>query len=162
VLTKCRKVCIVEDRRTEAQNPPGASATRGDERSTSMSQTHRAPTRHYTTPGCYSTLTIAILPLVIYFLQLFGKASSLAACAAGVLVVLKILIEWLHAWHHDSQSAPLLRPTSRPRLVQVQPPLAGCFLCGQIRQLHPYEVSGHRVGICQRCHHCVAVTGRYL
>ncbi len=122
-----------------------------------MSQSHRTPTPHYTTRKHYSTFTIAILPLAIYFLQLLGKASFLAACAAGTLVVVKVFIEL----RHNSQRIPAHRPTPSPRLVQVQAPLAGCYLCGEVRHLQPYAISGQRVGICQHCYHCVSFTGRY-
>ena len=121
-----------------------------------MSQTHRTPTPHYTPSKHYSTLTIAIFPLAIYFLQLLGKASALAACAAGILVVLKVIVELQH--HHR---ASVRRPSPPPTLVRVQAPLAGCYLCGELHHLRPYQMEGQRVGICRHCHHCMAFSGRY-
>jgi hypothetical protein len=125
---------------------------------------HRTPTPHYTTKS-YSLLTLVIFPLALYLLQsplvppVLGNASFLAAIATGLLVICRVIIEW----RHHCQSAAPLPASTHPALVRVQAPLAGCYFCGQVRQLQPYEISGQRrVGICQRCHHCVEFTGQHI
>ncbi len=117
-----------------------------------LTQTHRTPTSHYT------TLIVAIFPLAIYFFQLLGKVSSFAAGAAGVLVVLKVIVE-LHHHHAAPRSS---RPAPAPALIQVEAPIAGCYLCQELRHLRPSNVGGHRVGICQRCHHCLSFTNQCI
>lgn len=91
--------------------------------------------------GCSRTLTIAVLPLLIYVCQVFGKASGMAATLAGMLVVLKVLIEW-HQQHRPQASR-------QPRAPQA--PIAGCYLCQRVQVLHPYHIEGMRVGVCSSC-----------
>ena len=115
-----------------------------------MQTSPRIPRQHPTT-GCYHALTVVIFPVMIYLMQLLGKVSILATCASGALVLCKAILEVRH--HHASshrQSHPL---PSRSLLVSVQAPVAGCYLCRQVRQLRPYEIEGQRAGICQHCHH---------
>lgn len=119
-------------------------------------RSHRTPTPYYT--GCYTTLTLAIFPLSIYFLQMLGKVSTIAAGAAGILVVLKVIIDWSY---HRRQRSHQYDPSSQIAFVRVQAPLAGCYFCKNMRPLRPYEVAGHRVGICQHCHDCVGFTSRH-
>ncbi|HZU00813.1 MAG TPA: hypothetical protein VFA10_14195 [Ktedonobacteraceae bacterium] len=105
----------------------------------------------------YQTFTIVIVPVALYILQLFGMGSSLATYAAGVLVLLKILVEWRQ--QHQQQPAPQhAAPIARASLVPAQAPLAGCYLCHQLRPLRPYQIAGHQVGICEPCHHCLHFT----
>jgi hypothetical protein len=103
----------------------------------------------------YHTFTIVILPLALYVLQLLGMSSALATYAAGVLVLVKMMVEWRH-----QHQRPMPQTTAVPRssLVPAQAPLAGCYLCHQLRPLWPYQIAGHRVGICQQCHHCLHFT----
>ena len=91
--------------------------------------------------GCSRTLTIAVFPLLIYVCQVFGKASGMAATLAGMLVVLKVLIEW-HQQHR-------LQSSRQPRASQA--PIAGCYCCQRVRVLHPYHIEGIRVGVCSHC-----------
>jgi hypothetical protein len=118
-----------------------------------MAHAHsRHTSRRSASLGCFGWLTIAVLPLLIYVFQLLGKISSAASCVAGMLLVLKVVVELRHA-------RPLPRPRS-PRqpsapLVRRAPqePLAGCYFCGKIQMLRPYAIDDERrVGACQHCH----------
>ena len=136
-----------------------------------MSQTHRTPKQDYTTKklgGCYTTITMGILPLAIHFLQLFGKASIAATVVATLLVILKIAIEY----HRHISSKPVAAPTlhiapapistaSVAPFTQVpyHAPIAGCYLCQHHRPLRPYQIdTTHRVGVCQDCYSSLEAT----
>lgn len=116
----------------------------------------RRTRRSSRTTGCVSLLTIVVFPLTIYFVPQMGERNlSLAAYVTGILVMLKVVIEWGNRSHsHHRHHAPVYRySVPRPCLVSVQAPLAGCYLCQHIHYLRPYHTaSGQRVGLCQRCY----------
>ncbi len=116
-----------------------------------MSKSHPSPMHHINT----GTLTIAVLPLCIYFLQLAGKVSALAAFVAGILVILKVALEWSNHWQRTSHQS-VRRVSMRPRAPVVL--VAPCYLCNKMEYLHPYRLDHHHVGICQKCHHCLNFT----
>ncbi len=56
-------------------------------------------------------ISVAVLPLTIYMLQLLGKFSSTAAIAAGILVILKVLIDLLTSSIHAHKTDQALNYT---------------------------------------------------
>ncbi len=114
-----------------------------------------APTRRPATLGCFGWLTIAILPLLIYVFQLLGKVSSVASCVAGMLLVLKVVVELRHARpQHRPRAQRSLRQQPAPLVRRApQEALAGCYFCGKVQMLRPYAIDDERrVGACQHCH----------
>ena len=120
-------------------------------------------------PGCYTTITMGILPLAIHFLQLFGKVSTAATVVATILVILKVVIEY----HRHINSKPVVAleqrntpayvastaPVTPFTLVPYHAPVAGCYLCQHHRPLRPYQIDAtHRVGVCQDCYSTLEAT----
>ncbi len=119
---------------------------------------------HPTTPTSHSTivrvLTVVVLPVAIYALQLLGKIYSLAALVAGVLVGLKILLELLNA------PVPARSSTHSTPPVQPQPSIQ-CHYCHRRRgafRLHPNP--DHRLppgtAVCDRCYEHYLLTATYM
>ena len=133
-----------------------------------MSRTHRITTIEHTmkqAAGCYTIFTVAILPLIIYFLQLFGKASTVATVIATALVVLKVAIEYhtsRQKHNHAPAPAPAV-PVPHAPLVPYRPPIAGCYVCQKQRPLRPYQFgANYHVGICQECYSSLEATRHRL
>ncbi len=118
-----------------------------------MAQAHSSRTqRRPASLGCFGWLTIAVLPLLIYVFQLLGKVSSMASCVAGMLLVLKVVVELRHARPQHRPRSPRQPPAPLVRRAS-QEALAGCYFCGEVHALRPYPIGdGVRVGVCQHCH----------
>jgi hypothetical protein len=98
-------------------------------------------------------LTIVVLPLTIYLLQLLSKVCMLAALAAGALVVLKMLLELLGA------PAPARR--------QQLPPRVSCHYCQRHAvSLRPHPHPDHRLPpgtqVCESCYERYLLTATYM
>ncbi len=107
--------------------------------------------RHPIPPGCSPLLTIVVFPLLIYLCQQFGKFSSIASSLAGMLLILKIVVELRH--HLQQSRSRMLHPRSASPARRVsQNTLAACYFCEERHRLHPYTIDGMRIGVCQHCY----------
>lgn len=120
-----------------------------------MTQHHQ----HQTPTRLYRILSI-LLPLGIYGCQLFGKFTLVGTCAAGVLTALKAWVEWKQ--HSSKRVVQRTSPQPQSLLVPLRAPVAGCYLCHEMHQLRPYQITtGHQVGICQQCYRWSTFTHHY-
>lgn len=103
-----------------------------------MHQPSHHPTSHSTTG--YPALTIIFFPFALYLLQLLGRISLAAACAGGVLLIVKVIFDW-----RALRAAPPVKRTPRG-------PLAGCYYCGDLRPLCALQRTGYRIGVCRQCY----------
>ena len=117
---------------------------------------------HRPTPTSHSTmvrvLTVVVLPVAIYVLQLLGKVSALAALVAGILLGLKVLLELL--------STPAsVRPFSSRRRRST--PSIQCHYSQRHHiplRLHPNP--DHRLPsgtqVCESCYERYLLTATYM
>lgn len=109
-------------------------------------QAHRTPTHYYT----MRLLTLAVLPLTIYLLQIAGKVYGMASIAAGILIFIKVLIDLLAS----RPTAPRPTHTPRPTRRYQSPPCQLCQRANQILVTHPFD--SRYLWICQDCDHCLS------
>lgn len=114
-------------------------------------QSHRTPTHYYT----MRLLTLAVLPLTIYLLQIAGKVYGMASFAAGILIFIKVLIDLLSSLPVHEHRTHTPRRTS----THQSPP---CQLCQRANQtLVPHSFDSRTLWICHDCHSCMAFTEKY-
>lgn len=117
-------------------------------------QSHRTPKQHYT----MRLLTLAVLPIAIYLLQVAGKVYGIASFVAGLLIFLKIFLDLI-----ASLPAPAPRTHApvphHPYTLQAP----SCHLCRQANKiLVPYIFDHHHhLWVCQECDHCLSFSQHY-
>lgn len=117
--------------------------------------------RRHSTSGFVHLLIIVIFPLMISAFQLLGKISIVATWASSILVVCKVILEMRHHRAACRRQSHLASP--QPLLVPLQAPAptGRCFLCHQVRPLHPFQIAALRAGICHRCQNWITFSRQY-
>lgn len=115
-------------------------------------QSHRTLHQNYYT---MRLLTLAVLPLTIYLLQIAGKVYGVASIAAGILIFIKVLLDLFASLPTHEHRTHTPRPTRRYQ----SPP---CQLCGNANKiLVPHPFDSRHLWVCHDCHSCMKFTEQY-